>query len=365
MKIVIPILGFGKSGGYRVLSKLADHFISRGYEVTFVAPYFSDKPYYPTKAKIFWAASTGVDYGLPGKEEKKGGFLKIMYCLYKALKNINASADTIILANHSLTTLPVYLSKTKGKKVYYIQAYEPEYYEILPGIKNKLLAYLSKLSYSLPFQQVVNSHLYCNYKEIKSDKIVYPGIDLSVFYPKQMVEPPQKPRKWRIGTIFREELQKGTAYALEAFEILNRQRDDMEFILAFAPAEYKGTNIHVVQPHGDSELATFYRSLDIYISAGTIQQGAVHYPVIESMACGTVVVTTSYYPANEENAYIVPIKDATAIAKAVVSAISNSHEFFWKQSKAVECVTRFAWDTVGDKMIAAFKETDELKKVRI
>jgi hypothetical protein len=54
MNILITVLGFGRSGGYRVLSKLADELINLNHNVYFLSPDSSKDLYFPTKAKILW-----------------------------------------------------------------------------------------------------------------------------------------------------------------------------------------------------------------------------------------------------------------------------------------------------------------------
>ena len=52
MKIFIPVLGFGNTGGYRVLSELANGLIRKGYDVVFVTSSHNKTPYFPTVATI-------------------------------------------------------------------------------------------------------------------------------------------------------------------------------------------------------------------------------------------------------------------------------------------------------------------------
>ncbi|WP_341479706.1 glycosyltransferase [Clostridium algidicarnis] len=70
-----------------------------------------------------------------------------------------------------------------------------------------------------------------------------------------------------------------------------------------------------MHPDGDDNLADYYRNLDILVAPGHIQLGAIHYPVIEAMACNVPVITTGYYPANDENSFIVPVKRPDKIAE--------------------------------------------------
>ena len=60
MRILVPILSFGRAGGYRVLSELANNWVSRNHDVDFLSPDSSDEPYFPTKAEIRWVNGEGV-----------------------------------------------------------------------------------------------------------------------------------------------------------------------------------------------------------------------------------------------------------------------------------------------------------------
>ena len=329
MKILIPILGFGKAGGYRVLSNLANEFIKKGHKVDFLVPIFSELPYFPTTANILWVDKKGK-IANKNQTDKKRGFIQIMLCLYRGLHTIKKNKYNAVLVNHSLTVWPVYFSKIKSKIYYYIQAYEPECYAILPGFKNRILEELSKWSYKLKYVKIVNAKLYCNYKSIKTKHVVYPGIDFNIFHPKKTGT--LERLKLKIGTIGRIEPQKGTKYIIEAFKKLSKIKNDIILIIAFGDKDMiEGIdNVELIQPHGDEQLANFYRDIDIYVSACTVQHGAIHYPVIESMASGTAVITTPYYPANENNATIIKAENSDAIVQAVIN-VTNCQELSSKK----------------------------------
>jgi UDP-N-acetylglucosamine:LPS N-acetylglucosamine transferase len=185
MKITIPIFGFAASGGGRVLSELANKWMLLGNSVTFICFADSINPYFPTNANIIW-----IDYS--GHKVKKNNlkiknyplrYFFIRKYLKKAIENFGADSD-IILATHSFTALPVSLAKVKGKKFYYIQAHETEYYAV-GGFKHVLYKLAAKASYKYNLHRIVNCELYLDYKEIKADMFVYPGIDLTTYYSKQ------------------------------------------------------------------------------------------------------------------------------------------------------------------------------------
>ncbi|MGL4567899.1 MAG: glycosyltransferase, partial [Fusobacteriaceae bacterium] len=107
----------------------------------------------------------------------------------------------------------------------------------------------------------------------------------------------------------------------------------------------------LVKPDGDNNLADYYRSLDVLVAPGHIQLGAIHYPVIEAMACNVPVITTGYYPANEENSFIVPIKSPEKIAEELEKIYYNYEIAYNKAKEAQKNIDEFSWDRVADKFL--------------
>lgn len=312
MNLLIPVLGFVKSGGFRMISILTNGLIEKGHSVTILCPN-DDLPYFPIKAEI-------IRY-------RKFDFLsnnliiKIVNLFLGIIKLKNKNFDCV-LANHSFTTFPIYFA-TKGVKLfYYIQAFEPDYYYLKKHFYSSILGKISELSYTLPFYQIVNADIYLNYSKIKSRDVIYPAIDFNVFFPKNRQI---NNKKIVVGAMIRGEKSKGAKYIIEAINLLNTKSNPFVWKLAFVDECFKSQlkNVDFVYPDGDVNLSEYYRSLDIYISAGVSQFGAIHYPVIECMACKTLVVTTPYYPANEKNAIIIEPESSNSIVNALMIAIEN------------------------------------------
>lgn len=351
MKILIPLTSFGPQGGFRVLSELANHWIKLGHDVEFLAYRASKYPNFPTNAKISWYDNDGEIHSTNNINTKKPIFR--LFAILNRLKNaINKSDYDVILATYCFTAFPVAFSKKNKKKYYYIQAYEPEYY---PGnnIAAFILRSLSKASYKLNLTKVVNSPLYFDYKEIKADKFVYPGLDFTKFRPLQ------KPNKatFIIGCIGRTEPYKGTAYVIEAFKKLKSNgNQNIELHVAFGSEELeKIEGVKIIKIKNDNELAQYYNAVHVIVAPGTYQLGAVHYPVIEAMACKTPVITTGYLPADENNSWIVPIKNSIAIKIAIEDIMANSDNFEYKTENAYRQIQEFGWDIVSKKMISYFE----------
>lgn len=356
MKIVIPLLQFGKSGGHRVLINLANEWVKLGHEVTYITFEHSALPNFPYKAQIIWVDFFGkrVETNNTNAFRFPLSYFFTKYSLLKAINNYAADAD-ILLANHSLTAFSVHKSVVKAKKFYYVQAYEPEYYANL-GLKSFIYKKPSQKSYSYGLRTIVNCELYLNYKEIQTDMFVYPGIDLANFYTKDLSSY-QKKSKWILGCIGRIEKFKGTQYVLDAFQKLKREHKELELHVAFGNEELNAIEgVTVVLPKNDIELAHFYRYVDIIIAPGTVQLGAIHYPVLEAFACGTSVINTGYSKSDDSNSYIIPINDAVSIEQQVNAIMHNPEEAKNKAIIAKNVLPDFAWNVVADKMLNYFKE---------
>lgn len=349
MTILIPLTSFGNSGGFRVLSELGNNWIKMGHSVIFLSHETSIDPYFPTVGKLLWYDNNGEIFEKKGSGKRSK--FRLIGVLSSLLKAINKLEYDVIIANQCYTSFPVSFSKKCNKKIYYIQAYEPEYY-MGNGIQSKFLNLLSKISYRLNLDRIVNSPLYFNYKEIKSSKCVYPGIDFKKFKPGIK----ESSIVFIIGCIGRIEPIKGTSYVLDAFEKLRKTTKNIQLHIAFGNKDLeKIDGVKVIDIKNDNELAQYYNKVNVIVAPGTYQLGAVHYPVIEAMACKTPVITTGYLPANDSNSWIVPIKNSNAIKEAILDIISSPNYLNDRVNKAFEDVQEFGWEVVSEKMLTYFK----------
>jgi len=362
MVIVIPITDFGRAGGHRVLSNFANEWIRLGHTVQFLCPGDSDGPYFPTKAEIIWLDREGKKIPANNQSVNPRRFrllhaqkVDALRSLLGGLRRYALNAD-VVMANQSLTAWPVFLVRTKARKYYYVQAFEPEYYSLMPGgLRTKVLQTLSRGSYMLPLKQIVNAPIYLDYKALSSRTSVPPGIDFTLFYPKQTCE--KRNTRLIIGCIGRIEVFKGTKYVIDAFHMLQQKGISAELRVAFGTVtDERHPDIRIVVPKNDQELGEYYRSLDILVAPGTVQLGAAHYPVMEAMACGISVVTTGYLPADNHNSWIVPVHDARAIADAIIEIQANPDEQSARVVQAVKDIQYFTWEAAAASMLGAFNE---------
>lgn len=357
MKILIPVLGFGRAGGYRVLSELANAWFRGNHEVVFLSPDSSEDPYFPTHAKILWGNGSGLTTETRLDTAKPSGRYHLQ-ALFQGLKRIGYQFD-VIFANHSLTAWPVALASCgKAKKLYYVQAYEPEYYLNRKTLKNYLLAIVSALSYHLPLNRVVNSPIYFRHKNLRASKCVPPGIDLNIFKPDTIKRDIESATTITIGCIGRSEPEKGTVYVLQAFEDLYKSDQRLLLRVAYGnlPDDWQHARCEVVVPKSDYELADYYRSLDVLMAPGTVQHGAPHYPVLEGLACGCAVVTTGYMGATTDTAWIVENRNVQSNVDAVRQLLQDSKTRNSKRDHGLAASRAFSWDSVADQMLFAMLE---------
>lgn len=336
LAIAVPIISFGNSGGHRVLAKLSNEWKKKGYKIKFINM-SGKEPYFPVYSDIVDISS----------KKKHFGWYNCFKYLFK-----NFDKFDVILANYCLTAFPIILASLLhgdfSKNYYYVQAYEVDFFP-----NNRLMRLLAAVTYKLPFKKIVNADIYLDYKLCKSDIAVYPGLDLANYFPKDITKFSNDPIK--IGTIGRSELWKGTATVCKAMEILKAEGIDFEFYIAFN--DFDTCEHHFVRPDGDENLAAFYRDMDIVVAACSGQFGAIHYPVIETMAVGSTIICTDYFPSNNSNAYKVQPDAPEEIVQAVKEVIADKETAIKKRQQALQDVQQFDWSNVAQKFLDYIHKT--------
>jgi glycosyltransferase involved in cell wall biosynthesis len=361
MNILIPILGFGKAGGYRVLSNLASEWKKLGHKVDFLVPETSPPPYFPTDAAIIASNRSGDVFKYRRESSTRGiSALDNLLSLYSGVKKIGDNYD-VILANQSFTPWPIWLARPQKASLFcYVQAYEPDYYQL----EKKWLSWLiAKLSYKLPFFSIVNSGIYIDYKGVRSVGVVPPGLDFNIFHAKDHRKELRSADEIIVGTIGRSEPSKGTIYALEGFAKAYKQDGRLKLKVAYGnlPENWCHEDCSVIIPKNDYELADYYRSLDVLLAPCTTQQGAPHYPVMEAMACGVAVVTTGYIPADDRNSWIVANKSPSSISDAILE-LTHSDDYERKVTTAAKDIESYSWPIVAQSMLKLLYKYSEAER---
>jgi glycosyltransferase involved in cell wall biosynthesis len=352
MKIAIPIIGFTRSGGARVLSELSNAWIRQGHSVVFLCANAESDPYFPTQAKVVHGACTSLD-----------GLRRQWLELVRMVRTEAPSCDAL-LANFHLTAWAVWAAgrTARCRATYYSQAFEADFYAEHPSaLRRVVLQWLARRSLQLLPRLVVNSPVYLDYPGVRAIGWVPPGIDFKRYWPRaEAVRPGFPGGTVVLGCIGRPERWKGTPDVIEAAALLVARGVDLRLRVAYhvpgvLPAPL-ASRVEEVLPRNDDELADFYRSVDLLLAPGTIQLGAPHYPVMEAMACNVPVITTGYLPADDRNALIVPVSRPDAIADAVCAAINEPQAVADRAAFARTAIAPFAWSAVATKLLALLSE---------
>ncbi|WP_417763964.1 glycosyltransferase family 4 protein [Shewanella sp.] len=346
MKIIIPVLGFGKSGGYRVLSNLSNYLIKNGCSVTFVAPEYSPEPYYPTSARVISVASRFENIKI----------LRVVFAALSIFSQILKFDEGCVIANHNLTSFIVVVLPRRFRKYYYVQAYEVN---LVSGLFSKFLAYLS---YFLPLRKIVNSEKILPERVKNIVGCVPAGIDFNVFYESSEVF--SKSKTIRIGCIGRKERYKGTFEIIEAFSEIAKKYDAILQVAIYLPkCDFNANDKIVYRPiTNDTELSDFYKSNDIIVATGLIEYGAFHYPCAEGMAVGRLVIS-NYSPLTDRLDAVNPqLRLERVNKKSIVEALDfainmNSSKQLEEIAINNSIIRQYSWNCVGLQFLDIISES--------
>ncbi len=343
VKIVIPVMGIGRSGGERVLANLANELVKRGEEVIIVAPENNCTPYYELNCSILTSQIKKTNF-------KTLNFLFNMYYLWRKVKSVNAD---VAIANYFLTAYVVFLLGRKVDKFYYIQAYEVLFSNHL---HRKLLAYIT---YFLPLKKIVNSELLLPSYLNNYVSIVPAGIDLSLYRnfkdsyycDKEVIN---------IGFIGRKELYKGSQ---EIVDVLIELNNEFKGKLCVNVAVYcdgkwsaKLPNLNFFDIKNEFELAEFYKANDIVVATGLIEDGAFHYPCAEAIASSCLVIS-NYAPLTLSNS---ELKLSTFNSINLKNKLSQCFKFSKDRIESelnenYKLVKHLSWESVADEFYSVIK----------
>ncbi len=360
MKVIIPILSVVEAGGVKVLFKIADLLQDNGYEVSIIS--FNNKK----RQKINFNTKIHITYMEVNPILKiickwiLGDFIKCWY-IFKKMPICD-----IAIANYFLTAYPVWLSKRPKYKLYYCQAYEPEFFYdygqkfkpickyILIKIYKFLYRKLAENSYKLGLAMFANNEKIVSRIENLTRKsninipIVHSGIETKYFKPQW-----NENNILNVGVIATPNYWKGTKYFLEGVHMLKKRNINFKISCAFGPPPEGSPEVeaHWVNPRSQEELAKFYASLDILVSPMLIT-GEFALPPLEAMACGTAVISTKLlYAQHKQDYYEICPKNSVAIADAIEELINNKELRIKISKNGYELSRRFCWENIEKELL--------------
>lgn len=337
MKIIFPVFGFGKSGGERVISKLATQLKNCGHDVIFIAPEHNAKPYYPTSAKIV--------------EVKRETRYKKIICsiinFYRILKICKTIKPDCAIASFHPTAFLVFLLSSKIKKFYYIQAYEVVFYKQL---WRRAIVYLT---YILPLRKIVNSAQLLPKSINNFEAIVSAGVDTALF--KKRINNNEGERK-SVGLVGRKEAHKGTSEIIDILISHNFSSDININVAVYLSEENKikleknDVSYTYIDINSDEDLANFYRMNDIMLAVGLVEDGAFHYPCAEAMASGCLVIS-NYAPLVGTNSKLaLATFNEQYIINSLNTALKLSDvEINHEIERNLKIIKKISWHIVGNE----------------
>ena len=275
MRVAFLLYGVPQNGGTKVVFRVGDLLQKRGYEVVYyVASPRGELPF-PSDCEFVFA---------PRYYPNAIG--RVAW-----LSRIPIKADTAVATFHP-TAVALHCNPTAPKrKLYYVQAYEPEFYSdsMLHFAKRWPMLMMAGASYLLPLHPIVNcdgSRKGLPFKSRNTAAEIPPGIDLALYRPR-----PHANATLVVGHISRREEWKGSDYFFRAMKKMRMGGHEFSLRIAYDLwPETHGLEYERVTPRNETELAEYYASVDVLVSSVT--QRGFGYPPLEAMATGALCVST-------------------------------------------------------------------------
>ena len=221
--------------------------------------------------------------------------------------------------------------------------------DALVAVSNGLRGHAQQLTPDLPMQVISNA------------------IDLSQFTPSRQRETDGPTRLLYVGRFSK---PKNVETLIEAADLLSRM-DAADFELELVGnGEQRPVLERLVSERGLGRLVRFsgwvprdiiadcYRHADVFVTATTWE--GMPNTVLEAMACGLPIVGTRASGLQDlvedsVNGYLVPTKDPTALAEALVLLIENGHERRRMGRQSRKLVERqFAWEQIAAQYVTIY-----------
>lgn len=169
------------------------------------------------------------------------------------------------------------------------------------------------------------------------------GVDLETFRPARTPVSRTRPV---VGFMWDDRSFKGEKELVRCVEILSRRGKVR--VRAFGNGTKPlAPEVEFLGPLSGSDLADFYRSLDVFVSASRLESGPMTIP--EAMACGVAVVSTDVgnvrlWSDGGRNCRLVVPGDADGLADAVSELLASSGERTRIADAARGHIAQFTWD---------------------
>ena len=324
IQLVLPFLGL--TGGSLILVELANRLKQRGHDVWMLFDY-PDVPWWKPRG---FTRMKAWDWGV--RRWLNWFDLQVPVLRCPGLREDRVPDADAIVVSYRLHVHPVAaLSEKKGRKLYYVQAYETdfitggvplEHYQKPAGkVESWMDPFVCDDTYRLPLKHIVVARWLGRlmWERFRQPSVkINPPIDFANFSmpeTREFRDPPRCLMQHHVPLV------KGVADGVRAFEIAQRQVPGMTLSL-FGQHSRQFKTLHrtlgrVLPPR----LRDLYLAHDILIWPSHIEGYGL--PPIEAMACQCAVATTENggseeFAFHEKTALVSPPKDPEALAANIV-----------------------------------------------
>lgn len=338
------------------MSVLANGLAARSYQTSFVVPRGQHLPFFPLDGRV----TIHVVEPDVGNHGVVSGLLKKAQLVF----GLPADVD-VAIANAFMTAYSVRFSKLIGRTkrgLYFAQHYEPvafgEYGQG-PAWLKLLKTKIAARSYRLGLECVTNSTWTSKMirEQSKLDSTVAPlGVDIKIFHPMGPVEL-KRERPPCIMTIGNANPVKRFDLFANTLKLLQTNMNCSAIVATHDPSLSKpvGTSVDFVFPKNDLELAALYNKASVFLSTSAWEGFGL--PLLEAMACGTLIVTTDSggirdFCKDDFNCRIVESARAEDLAQAIMEVHANPDLEARLVQNGVETARQWPWERLIDSFDA-------------
>lgn len=337
-----------RGGGTRMAVELSHQLVLRGHSVTILVP----------AGRLGFPVPSQVKVITCGRESKSplAGIIGSLPSLWRKLPEV----DLIIASMFPFTLMGRVQSFVKGIPcLYFVMGDEVALFDDRGHIRGRplLFAYRRLTIWSYLNAQIIVNSQWTGAQLIKYGAPppigVVPGGVSPAFLAPQVKGPTfQNPVK--ILTIGRKLPAKGLSDLVQAVNLLvaNGHKFSLSIIssdvdiLPDAHFPYQ-----ILKPNSDDELISCYQQGDLFVNPSWREGFAL--PVLEAMAAGLPVITTdcggvNEFVKHEVNALVVPVRDAEALAGAILRLRNDPGLSFRLAQEGWRIAHRFSWECSAD-----------------